>query len=507
MSQHDLPELRLVAHHVGARGFGVSFNVPEGFRSDVVHVLYEADAECVARMLETEKASEHAKMLAERHVLPYCLGRRPASASLHVTANSYASSVLAPDPKFFRNYCEIQIEGAAYDVLYGEMLKVVRKVEVKIHSIDQLFAEGKIPVPALPDFLSVDTQGYEFEILEGASKTISQSVLGIVCEVEMQPMYTAQPLLGDILGHLGRNGFIFAGFTDYYEISPYRAAIGLRGKAFPGFGDALFLRDIDGMTEERFGAKRLYVMLTKLAFIAVSYGHIEYALYALQAAASLRPKADRKILDAMNALQYPRFLGELAAAAAKHEVLFAPIHAVPDDSRPKGDTRTSWYDKHHKAALKRFHEIAARAGGGRVSAPIATAPSLAPAQASAMPLPRGMLPPKLRSMLGRIARRFLPKGVADALRRAVTPQVVYAPPSPPGAAEPSPGPPAAVAPSDAHPWSAIKPQTDFEDLLERWGFPGPAHLVRQRRIAAERYVRTLDKEMYRDGAQTHLPRG
>src|SRR4051812_14380010 len=97
---------RLLAHHVGARGYGVSFNVPPAFRGDVVHVLYEADSECVERML-AQADSPQAQMLAEKHVYPYCLGRSRGRAKLNITANSYASSLYPPNPEFFRNYCEI----------------------------------------------------------------------------------------------------------------------------------------------------------------------------------------------------------------------------------------------------------------------------------------------------------------------------------------------------------------------------------------------------------------
>src|SRR5882672_8550221 len=109
--------LKLVAHHVGARGFGVSLNVPDRFRDEVVHVLYEADAECVERMAR-ETTSAQAQLLAEKYVLPYCLGRRRAVSSLNVTANAYASSLFSPDPRMFRYYCEIPIEAAIYDVAY-----------------------------------------------------------------------------------------------------------------------------------------------------------------------------------------------------------------------------------------------------------------------------------------------------------------------------------------------------------------------------------------------------
>src|SRR5437879_13136579 len=112
--QNNDPMLKIVAHHVGARGFGVSFNVPDAFRPEVTHVLYEADAECVERM-RREADSPLAQALSEKYVLPYCLGRKRSSASLNITANSSASSLFPPEPSFYRYNCQFPIYTTIYD--------------------------------------------------------------------------------------------------------------------------------------------------------------------------------------------------------------------------------------------------------------------------------------------------------------------------------------------------------------------------------------------------------
>jgi FkbM family methyltransferase len=449
-------ELRLVAHHVGARGYGVSFNVPDAFRNDVVHVLYEADAECVERMLR-EQGDAMAQALAEKHVLPYCLGRRRGKAMLNVTANSYASSLLPPDPGFFSYYCEIPIDAATYDVTYGEMLQVVKRVEVDVHSIDELFAEGRVPVPAVPDFLSLDTQGYELEILEGARESMAAGVLGVICEVEMIPMYTGQPLLGDVLKFMNAQGFLFAGFTAMFEVSPRRAPVGMRGKAFPGFGDALFLRDLKSLTAGRNPPERLYVMLRKAAFIGVCFGYVEYALEALAMAARLGERIPAALREQLRSLKYDRFLKKLSDIAADQQDLFPPIHAVPDNSRQPGDARTSWYDKYHAAAVKTA--TGAAAGG----APKART--------------------RVAAKLARTLYRMLPARVAGHLRRVL-----------------SPAPGAVTVPATSTSY------TPLERLLEDYGFGLAAHAVRQRRLAVEPYLRSLDRAMYEAGKHAHLSR-
>src|SRR5947207_3346335 len=56
---------KIFAHHVGGRGFGISFNCPPIFADDVIHVLYEADAQCAADMIKENNDPNR--------ILPYCL--------------------------------------------------------------------------------------------------------------------------------------------------------------------------------------------------------------------------------------------------------------------------------------------------------------------------------------------------------------------------------------------------------------------------------------------------
>jgi FkbM family methyltransferase len=472
--------LKLVAHHVGARGFGVSFNVPDAFRSEVAHVLYEADAQCVERMLR-DTDSAMARALAEKHVLPYCLGRQRGRASLNITANSYASSIFPPNPDFSRYYCEIPIDAAIYDVAYREMLEVVRQADVEVHSLDKLFDEGKIPIAAQPDILSLDTQGYELEILEGAQKTLSQGVLAVVSEVEMIPMYSGQPLLGDVLNFMTRQGFIFAGFTAMYEVSPHRAPIGFRGKAFPGFGDALFLRDVTTLTEGPFPVDQLYVMAVKLAFISICFGYVEYSLSSMVAAQRVRDRVTPELRAKVRRMKYAQFLEAVERLATTPGGLFPPLYAMPDEARATGDFRTSWYDRYHKAALNRFHTVAAAAGS---PVPGDAASALRRLVGAMRRVPGGNR--LLSSRVARVARRILGWGFSAPYTTAA---------------------PATSTSNQAmsHPWVSIQAHTEFEKCLNEWGFASLALVVQQRRLPAEQYLQALEPEMYAAGFQVHLP--
>ena len=184
-------------------------------------------------------------------VLPHCLGEQDGDATLHVTANPYASSLLSPSADYAKYYCEVMlsgeldgvdVQGAYYDALYAKENEVVGAQPVRMRSLDSLAAEGALPLGRLPDFLSLDTQGSEHAILSGARSVIGRSVLAIATEVEFHPMYDRQPLFSAMLDLANECGFHFAGFTYLQEISPHHAPVGQRAKGFVAFGDAIFLR-------------------------------------------------------------------------------------------------------------------------------------------------------------------------------------------------------------------------------------------------------------------------
>jgi FkbM family methyltransferase len=306
----------IVAHHVGARGFGVAFNPPPVFDSDIAHVLYEADPACAAAM----QAENQRKNV---FVLPYCLGEQDRDATLHVTANPYASSLLSPSADYAKYYCEVMlsgeldgvdVQGAYYDALYAKENDVVGTQPVRMRSLDSLAAEGALPLGRLPDFLSLDTQGSEHAILSGARRVIARSVLAIATEIEFHPMYDRQPLFSAVLDLANECGFHFAGFTYLQEISPHRAPVGQRAKGFVAFGDAIFLRSLETLATMGESSDERHLKALKLAFIALNFGYLEYALQALEYASQC-PGSEEFGNNRSNALGYGRFLSGLHNAA------------------------------------------------------------------------------------------------------------------------------------------------------------------------------------------------
>lgn len=66
-------------------------------------------------------------------------------------------------------------------------------------------------------FIKIDTQGFEWQVLDGASETLQQAC-GVLCELSLVPLYDGQRLWRDIVDRLDAEGFMLwalqKGFTD-----------------------------------------------------------------------------------------------------------------------------------------------------------------------------------------------------------------------------------------------------------------------------------------------------
>ena len=87
--------------------------------------------------------------------------------------------------------------------VYEEDSPYDRRVETRtLRSLDALLADGP---PA--DFLKLDTQGYELEILRGAEHTL-KNVQAVLTEVSLLQINKGAPLLADVTAFMAERGFV-----------------------------------------------------------------------------------------------------------------------------------------------------------------------------------------------------------------------------------------------------------------------------------------------------------
>jgi FkbM family methyltransferase len=128
------------------------------------------------------------------------LAGTPGRKTLHVTAdNGAASSLLPPNPDVIRR---------CWDERFGRGFRQLREEEIDCTTLDEFADRERI---GQVDFLKLDTQGTELDILLGGEKLLSR-VLVIRSEVEFVELYRGQKLFDDMVRELSTRGFRFVDF-------------------------------------------------------------------------------------------------------------------------------------------------------------------------------------------------------------------------------------------------------------------------------------------------------
>jgi|SRR5688500_8443244 FkbM family methyltransferase len=265
---------KLVVHHVGARGPTQAFPANPAFDASIVNVLYEADPDCIEE-LEALNRGRAARVI----VLNECVSGTGGTRTFCDAHHGYGSSLLEANAELRSLY--IAAHWIDYDYTVHDAVSAKSRRQVATRTLDQVAAD-RDDVP-LPDFISLDTQGTELEILRGAPVALGSSV-AVVTEVEFVPLYEGQPLFGEICDFLTGHGFVFARFFRVLDGSLHRAPVGLRGNGIPVTTDALFLRHPASIVASEGADRDKALRLAKLAFFALSQGYLEHALWALEEA-------------------------------------------------------------------------------------------------------------------------------------------------------------------------------------------------------------------------------
>jgi len=188
------------------------------------------------------------------------VGGRDEARTLYLTREPACSSLLKPNAAFFGRFtdCAGQIE-------------VVEQRTVETVSLNNFLPGAGVTGC---DFLELDTQGLELEILRGADRFLATGVVGLKIEAEFSPIYEGQPLFATLDEYLRGFGFMLFDLTrNRYRRAAMARDLVTRGQLL--WGDALYLRDYHWFTGRP--AKERVI---KLCVIAGLLGFHDYALEA-----------------------------------------------------------------------------------------------------------------------------------------------------------------------------------------------------------------------------------
>ena len=210
---------------VGSRGGVTSYIDPIAGISCVL--AFEPDLHECARL--RERSGSYANFEPS----PLALSASSKQSTLHHLKRSINNSLLAPNPNFAARY---SVEGFTID----------RVESINTISLDEALALWKSPF-RYGEFLKLDVQGAELEVLSGASCLLKDTTVAALIEVEFCELYIGQPRFTDIDRFMQDKGFTFYGFSDQsFRSAAMRELLHRKGAAWKErliAADAVYFKD------------------------------------------------------------------------------------------------------------------------------------------------------------------------------------------------------------------------------------------------------------------------
>jgi FkbM family methyltransferase len=258
---------------------------------------------------------------------------------LYVTRNASCSSLLPPNQVLYRKFKDC-----------ASHLEVVAQKEIDTVSLDAFLPKSGV---RSVDFLHLDTQGTELEILQGASSFLSKSVVGVKCEVEFAPLYEGQPLFGDVDTFLRRYGFtLFDLSRSRYRRAGFPDDALTRGQLL--WGDATYLKDYRCLADSgnRTALFKLCLLAAHLQFHDYALEVLEFLLSRSEALTTedhvaLRESRHQYIADLRRGVWWTRCLRGLESLGLKNVVKESGRLATQAGDRLRKDramTEYNWID-------------------------------------------------------------------------------------------------------------------------------------------------------------------
>ena len=254
---------------VGCRG-----GIPEELspiQKSIFSIGFDADK------VECDRLNAESHPYSDRKVFPLFVSGGEESVDFHLYHARGSSSSLYPDARF-------------QTLFGGSVFQIEKSIPMKAMSMDQFLAQN--PNLPTPDFIKLDTQGTELQILKGSVAAL-QTCSMVEVEVEFIKMYEGQSLFSDVM-----NFMLEQGFDLFYlnRVFSQRRGFAAFAKGQMTFGDALFVRREDRI--QHYSCEKLLKFISLL----INYGYLDVA-NALSADSRLsadRRKEISKILQKMS---------------------------------------------------------------------------------------------------------------------------------------------------------------------------------------------------------------
>jgi len=293
---------------VGARG-GVH-DLVSAVASDTAVLGFEPDEQACAELNEAMASGR--LPWARLKILPMALADRRGPATLHLCSAPTNHSLLPVNRSFAERYRMEKFAPAGTHALITERL-------------DDVLFGTLADEPFWGEFIKLDTQGTEYEILAGARRTLAERTVALFVEVEFCPIYERQKLFSELELALRDAGFTFFGFHSTHERS--RKLLDKKrhlGRERLLHADAVFFRDpLPGSERKVELAPRQQDVLFTCALL------LGYFDYALELAEALIAPNERELATARSLIEQLAYHDPRAAQHAALD-LAQSIHTRPD---------------------------------------------------------------------------------------------------------------------------------------------------------------------------------
>jgi len=194
------PGVALLSKPLGFIDIGARWGVHpwvEPLAGAIAVLLFEPDKEEFDR-LQLHLASNAPWKVCQ--IEPQALGAAEGRGLLHVFSKPNNSSLRSANRALIDRY---NIAG----------FEPTDSVSMPVTSLDKILFGDRAEENYWGEFLKLDTQGTEYEILHGAQRTLSERTIAMIVEVEFCHLYEDQKLFSELEVLLRENGFSFYGFT------------------------------------------------------------------------------------------------------------------------------------------------------------------------------------------------------------------------------------------------------------------------------------------------------
>lgn len=198
--------------------------------------------------------------------IPAPLSKEITDLQFHITRELGKSSLYRPNMAFLSQFVDSE---------RFEVMKEISFPAAQVLTLDRAFEKMQRQEA---DFIKLDTQGSELDILEGGPKILS-SAFGIQVEVEFAPLYEKQPLFRDVDSFMNNHGFQLMDLRRFYW--KRKAHYQFIGKGQLVFADALYFRNLESfadMLSKVSGATRVVLKVYKCVLTCLIYELYDYAV-------------------------------------------------------------------------------------------------------------------------------------------------------------------------------------------------------------------------------------